>query len=445
MSASQVISAFAGLLDELQGFWKNLGKESFERRKNVESNQRKLNKLNSYELKLIELSDILNKKYCEPQVVEQAIVYANKIKEYILDIKKILNDRVVDSDKDIAESIVESNSGKNIEPSDCKNVDLACNLLGSNRDNNQINMSEKFDLRTAASLLPLIDDSENSIKQLIDAIELYDSLLDYDGKKLLTTYVLKTKLSPSAKLRLEKSYNSNKDLVLDIKSNLLTKKSAAALSAELHNTKQRNRSVEQFGKSIEELMVNLTLAQSDGDNDVAAILSAANEKIAINAFANGLRDEDLKTIVKARNCPKLKDALRVALDEETAKKNTNTHQVFHMRGRCGNRGSYGNRGKTNHRRGSFNNNHRNTPNNTNSYQRTNYRGNNRGNNHYSRIFNNRSNQFRGRTNDNRARLSHSRHYVNYCAEDRPMSNHNNANDSSNSTSETNERFFRSSS
>lgn len=50
-------------------------------------------------------------------------------------------------------------------------------------------MSGKFNLRTASSLLPSLDGSEESVKQLVDAIELYDKLLDADGKSLLIKYI----------------------------------------------------------------------------------------------------------------------------------------------------------------------------------------------------------------------------------------------------------------
>lgn len=40
------------------------------------------------------------------------------------------------------------------------------------------NMAEKFDLRTATSLLPICNETEDSVKDLIDAIELFSSILD---------------------------------------------------------------------------------------------------------------------------------------------------------------------------------------------------------------------------------------------------------------------------
>lgn len=77
-------------------------------------------------------------------------------------------------------------------------------------------MSEKFDLKRANSLLPRMTDNEDVTKQLVDAISLYDELLDVTGKLLLTKFVLKTKLSQNAKLRLQNNYASNLELINDI-------------------------------------------------------------------------------------------------------------------------------------------------------------------------------------------------------------------------------------
>lgn len=104
-------------------------------------------------------------------------------------------------------------------------------------------MSEQFNLKTAASLLPRMDGTEETTKNLIDGIELYDAFLDEAGKKSLTNYVLKVRLSCNAKIRLRGEYATNKALVADLKALFLTKKSAGALSARLHGVgKGVNRS-----------------------------------------------------------------------------------------------------------------------------------------------------------------------------------------------------------
>ncbi|KAJ3646446.1 hypothetical protein Zmor_024034 [Zophobas morio] len=219
-------------------------------------------------------------------------------------------------------------------------------------------MTEKFDLKTAASLLPVMDGSERVTKQLIDGIEMYDSMLDDNGKKLLTTYILKTRLSESAKIRLKSSYATNCLLIADIRNYLLTKKSPASLSVQLSRAKQYSKSVEEFGRSIEELLVDLTITQADGNRQALEILRQSNEKIAINAFANGLENFELRTVIKARNYEKLSDAIRGATDEETPKSETSCqiHRLHKQNYNWNyNRGNHTFRGTTNNFRGKANN------------------------------------------------------------------------------------------
>ena len=92
-------------------------------------------------------------------------------------------------------------------------------------------------------------------------------------KKYLTNYVLKTRLTASAKIRLQKSYDSNHLLVNSLKLNFLTKKSASALSVQLSNVRQGSKSIEEFGRKIEDLLLDLTLAQSEGNDAAVAVLT----------------------------------------------------------------------------------------------------------------------------------------------------------------------------
>ncbi|CAG9760236.1 unnamed protein product [Ceutorhynchus assimilis] len=135
-----------------------------------------------------------------------------------------------------------------------------------------------FDLKVAVSLLPIMDDTENTTQKLIDAIELYDSMLNNEGKPLLIKFVLKTRLSNSAKLRLSTSYNSVNDLLGDIKKHFLTIKSDSALQLKLFRSKQGDKSIESFGKDLEELFVNLTISQAKGDENAYNVLKPINER-----------------------------------------------------------------------------------------------------------------------------------------------------------------------
>ncbi|KAJ3640553.1 hypothetical protein Zmor_003846 [Zophobas morio] len=82
---------------------------------------------------------------------------------------------------------------------------------------------------------------------------------------------------------------------------------------------QGNKSVSDFGKEIEEIFVNLTISQANGDSTAFNILKSVNEKNAIKRFADGLRNQKLSTIVAFRNFSSLKDAIQVAQDEEISR------------------------------------------------------------------------------------------------------------------------------
>lgn len=289
------------LYDIVVKFTENLGKEPVGRREN----QTRVNKL------LIEVgkfeSHLNNLKRSSTEVTDSELIkklqdYCKAIDSYLFKARDILTSRL--------EIIIRQ------EQDSINTVDK---------------MAEKFDLKTAASLLPHMDGTEDSTRQLIDAIELYGELLDNDGKKSLIKYVLKVKFSQNAKMRLGQTYTNINDLVQDMKNHLLSKKSAASLSTQLHSAKQGNKSIEEYANIIEQLLLDLTIAESDNNADAATILRQVNEKLALNAFSNGLKNNDLKTIIKSRNYDKLKDAVMAAKEEELVQ--TSGSSIFHMRGR----------------------------------------------------------------------------------------------------------------
>lgn len=183
-------------------------------------------------------------------------------------------------------------------------------------------MAEKFDLKTAVALLPIIDNSEKSVKQLISAIDMYSSMLQNDGKLTLINFVLKTRLSESAKLRLSSNYDSVSGLISDMKKHLLVQKSSTALQQRLSRATQNQKNIEDYGKEIENLFVDLTVSQAEGDTAKYEILKSINEKQAIKRFSDGLRNGHLSTIISARNYTTLKDAIRAAKDEEMSSGST---------------------------------------------------------------------------------------------------------------------------
>lgn len=175
---------------------------------------------------------------------------------------------------------------------------------------------EKFQLKTAISLLPAMDNTESVTKQLISNIEMYSDMMEVEERKKLINFILKSRLSESAKLRLHETYNSVSDLVKDMRDRLLSKKSDTALQQQLQRARQDSKTVEEFGKYVEELFVDLTISQADGDSKKYEILKTVNEKNAIKRFSDGLRNSRISTIIAARNYSSLKEAIRGALDEE---------------------------------------------------------------------------------------------------------------------------------
>lgn len=313
------IKEFKHLLEEVNVFKRNLIKDSHERRRNLKGTQLKFKKLDKIRDNYKILKDSFNKSNFDVKIKTEAKDFANSIDKCIEDIKTILEERL-----QLSQTEQPDTNDLPVLHSDSETSSSGCS------DNE--NMAEKFNLKTAASLLPVMNGSETVTKQLLDAIELYDSMLDSEGKKLLTTYVLKKSLSQNAKIRLNKSYISNEALMNDIKNNFITKKSVSSLSTLLHTAKQGGKTIEQFGKSVEELLVDLTITQAEGNESSIPILRNVNEKIALNVFANGLRSSSLQTIIKARNYSSLSEAIQGAKDEEVSVK-SNNDQVFNLQAR----------------------------------------------------------------------------------------------------------------
>lgn len=146
---------------------------SKERRKDINCVNRKLE--NIYRLKkYVQQGKVnFNKGNNEMQVITNIKEYVQAINNYVDAIDNILQTRLIE-----IQSLKFEDS----------------HLI------NQVKMSEIFDLKTAASLVPIMDGSEDYIKQRIDAMELYDSLLDDNIKKLLIIHVLKTRASENVKI-----------------------------------------------------------------------------------------------------------------------------------------------------------------------------------------------------------------------------------------------------
>jgi hypothetical protein len=306
-----VIREIKDLYDNVVKFTDNLTKEPIERRENQSRVNKQLIEVGKLE------SHLNNLKKQSSNVTDSEI--SRKLKDYFKAI-----DSYLAKSRDILTNRLEFIVSQEKQSVGINTVENKSQIMG-----------EKFDLKTAASLLPHMDGTEDSTRQLIDAVELYSELLDNDGKTFLIKYVLKAKLSQSAKMRLEQTYANINDLIQDMKSHLLSKKSAASLSTQLHSAKQGNKSIEEYAGVVEQLLLDLTIAESENNANAATILREVNEKLALNAFSNGLKNSDLRTIIKSRNYNKLKDAVLAAKEEELVQTSGSSQgsNIFHMRGR----------------------------------------------------------------------------------------------------------------
>lgn len=104
-------------------------------------------------------------------------------------------------------------------------------ILNLCTEESSLKMTSKFDLKIALQLLPVSNDDETSIKQLIDGVEFYKAELDEPSQKQLMNFILKSRLSQSAKLKLTSKYDSIEELIKDLKLHLLPKKIGNSNSA----------------------------------------------------------------------------------------------------------------------------------------------------------------------------------------------------------------------
>lgn len=75
-----------------------------------------------------------------------------------------------------------------------------------------------------------------NVKQIIDNIDYYDSLLEKkECKDKLINFVLKSRLSQSAKLKLSMTYSTVTQLLQDMRKHLLPQKGSTALQIKLQN------------------------------------------------------------------------------------------------------------------------------------------------------------------------------------------------------------------
>ena len=157
-----VPSGFRYVLEEVRVFHRNLGKDPDDRRKDIRKTQRYVSKLDRVKNEFADLKLRFNSDLHEEKVLSEVREYVKNIEKYVEAIGSILGSRLSLAQTEQTESSKQSDSNSAL------NIDCGCS--------EEEKMGEKFDLKTAASLLPVMNGSELVTKQLIDAISWYDSL-----------------------------------------------------------------------------------------------------------------------------------------------------------------------------------------------------------------------------------------------------------------------------
>lgn len=274
----------------------------------------------------------------------------------------------------------------------------------------------EFDLKSACSLIPILDGKEDTVKRLIDAVEIYAEMLNEGGQQFLIKFVLKGRLSETAKLRVATSYASVNDMLKDFRNKLLTKKSFTAIQNQIQSLNQGFRSIDDYGSQLEKLLMQLTISQADGNADTCAVLKPINEKMVIKKFADGLKNERLSTVIAARNYTSLQDAIQAAKDESLPSSSVpRTAEVMRMtstfRGRGNNRFSKF-RGQNNGYRNQYFNNNKQWHS-QNNYKFNNYANRNQGHFRPSNYYPRDKVQYNRRGfNNNRRTPSHNQGFYN---------------------------------
>lgn len=148
-------------------------------------------------------------------------------------------------------------------------------------DKEEKHKMESFELKTAVHLIPVMDSTENTTKRMISNIELYETMLDNPGKTLLINFVLKSRLTESAKLRMKSTYTSVGDLVKDLRQHFITVKSYTSLHTQLVKCTQNRKTIDDFGNELEKLFTDLTISQAEGEPTTYGVLLPLNEKLAV--------------------------------------------------------------------------------------------------------------------------------------------------------------------
>ncbi|KAI4458041.1 hypothetical protein MML48_7g00013152 [Holotrichia oblita] len=168
-----ILKDLQALHDVIKVFKSNISKDSLERRRNIDETQKKITELDSYEARLNKLKVDIHKS-------QETLELVSNIKTFVKAIDTLINE---------------------------------CRITLQNRLEIKDTI-ESFSLKTANSLVPSMDSSEDTTKKSIHSISLYADLINPENKAgHLIKFILKTRLSENTKIRLDKSYDTVEDLL----------------------------------------------------------------------------------------------------------------------------------------------------------------------------------------------------------------------------------------
>ncbi|KAH9639627.1 hypothetical protein HF086_010034 [Spodoptera exigua] len=219
---------------------------------------------------------------------EATIIY-NDYSVLLVSIRKQIDNKTISGE---SLSLVKSHCDKIVELNAqiqefCSKLHLPVTRSSCEQFGETSNLESKmeFNLKIALSLLPVMNNEELTTRQLIDGIEYYSSTLKTEQCKLsLINFVLKSRLSQQAKLSLKSDYPSIDALLTDMRMILLPKKSAIALQNKLQTSRQDQRSINDYGKELTELFMDLSIAQAEGKTENLKILQPLNENKLLNVL-----------------------------------------------------------------------------------------------------------------------------------------------------------------
>lgn len=369
------LNRFTELNNEARIFRDNLRKDNATRRQDIAVINRKLQDL------------VYIKTRKEQLQVEYGLSKSESTNaELIKELSISIDNKISECDETLKLRLQQLSSNTELDI-DFKNI-RDCTDHTINLETKLSNMTEKFDFKTASSLLLKLDGKVESVHQLIQGIELYEPTLMPTAKPLLINYVLKACIPHNEKIRLSDTYQNVSDLISDLRKYFLPKQSAPALLMQLQNCRQNGKPLDQYGQNIADLMAKLTLAQAGDKQENINVFRGENEKVAIDVFARGIQNAELRTIIKARNYTTLNEAINAAKEESI--QSLPEPSVFHFNHRRGNAGrNQFSQGSRNHIRSVKHQNlqYRGRPNFTRTYhnsnlhtQNSNYRGRGRSSN-----------------------------------------------------------------